>query len=325
MEHANDSKIKLLILYEILSKYSDEEHPMNTDEIITVLAERGINVSRKILANDIEILNRFGFEVLSFKKKYYYYYVVNRPLETAEVVLLSDVVKASKLSAQQKMILIGKLSGELCSYEAEKISKNIISFDNGRRGSTTLIYNVDRIDRAITENKKITFQYFDWDMHHQKVLRKDGKRYTANPIVMVWNKDNYYLLCFNNNHDNIVTYRLDKMDTVQIEDEERQPHPEYELFNTEQYRTQVFSMCGGELQDVTLEFAHEMLSDVFDRFGDSVRISQKDDTYSVNIRVQTSRPFFAWIVGTQGKVRVTAPEQAVNDFAEFVNKIKEAY
>ena len=66
---------------------------------------------RKVLATDIAALNKYGYEVLSYKKKYYYYYVVSRPLETAEVVMLADVIKASKLTSTQKNIMIEKLSG----------------------------------------------------------------------------------------------------------------------------------------------------------------------------------------------------------------------
>lgn len=55
-----------------------------------MLADKGINVSRKILSQDIALLNDSGYEILSYKKKYYYYYVVNRPFDTAEIVMLSD-------------------------------------------------------------------------------------------------------------------------------------------------------------------------------------------------------------------------------------------
>lgn len=45
---ANDiHKIKLLMLWDILCKNTDEDHAMNTDEIINRLEERGIEVSRK--------------------------------------------------------------------------------------------------------------------------------------------------------------------------------------------------------------------------------------------------------------------------------------
>ena len=126
--------------------------------------------------------------------------------------------------------------------------------------------------------------------------------------------------------ENIVTYRIDKMEGVRVEETERQPHPEYETFNTEEYRRQVFSMFGGELQNVTLTVAPEMISDIYDKFGDSVRIIKKnDDTYCAEIKVQVSRPFFAWIIGSQGKVRIKTPCKVVEEFNEFIAKVKEAY
>ena len=79
---ANDvHKIKLLLLWDILCKNTDEDHALNTDEIANLLALRGANVSRKILVQDIATLCDNGYEVLSYKKKYHYYYVVNRSLE----------------------------------------------------------------------------------------------------------------------------------------------------------------------------------------------------------------------------------------------------
>ncbi|MBR0189875.1 MAG: WYL domain-containing protein [Clostridia bacterium] len=325
MVQNGDHKIKLLLLWDILCRYTDEEHPMNTDEIIEKLAEKGIADSRKVLAADIALLNEYGYEVLSFKKKYHYYYVANRPFDTAEIVLLSDVIKASKLSPAQKKQLIDKLSGTLGLYQAEIISNNIVSFGRSR-GNSSIIYSVDSIERAINENKQVSFLYFDYDEDHKKAYRKDGERYLANPIIMVWDRDNYYLLCFNNRHDNIVTYRLDKMEDVKVEATERQPHPEYELFNTEEYRKQVVSMFGGELQRVTLTFTHDILSDMFDKFGSDIRIHKKtDDTYSVTVNVQVSKPLFVWIIGTQGKVRIKSPCNVLEQFNAFVEKIKETY
>lgn len=85
-------------------------------------------------------------------------------------------------------------------------------------------------------------------------------------------------------------------------------------------------MFGGDLQTVTLLFTPSILSDMFDKFGDNIRIHEADDnTYKVDVAVQVSKTFFAWIVGTQGKVRIKAPEKVVTEFSEFVAKIKEVY
>ena len=323
---SGEQKIKLLVLWDILQKNTDEDHALNADEIRLKLKDYGINVIRRVVAEDIAALNEYGYEVLSFKKKYYYYYVVNRTLETAEAVMLADVINASKLPTEQKKALVQRLAGSLCSHQAENISKHIVSLDKGRKGNSSFIYNVDAIDRAINDNKQISFLYFDYDEKHKKVYRKSGNRYTVSPAFMVWNKDNYYLLCFSNGHDNVVTYRLDKMEKVAVEETDRELHSEYELFNTEEYRKQVFSMFGGESQNVTLLFTANILSDMFDRFGDDIRIKRvDDDTYSVDVTVQISKPFFAWIVGTQGKVKIKSPRKAVDEFNEFVAKIKEAY
>lgn len=323
---SGEQKIKLLVLWDILQKNTDEDHALNADEIRLKFKDYGINVIRRVVAEDIAALNEYGYEVLSFKKKYYYYYVVNRTLETAEAVMLADVIDASKLPVAQKKALAQRLAETLCSHQAENISKHIVSLDKGRKGNSSFIYNVDAIDRAINDNKQISFLYFDYDEKHKKVYRKSGNRYTVSPAFMVWNKDNYYLLCFSNGHDNVVTYRLDKMEKVAVEETDREPHPEYELFNTEEYRKQVFSMFGGESQNVTLLFTANILSDMFDRFGDDIRIKKVDDkTFSVDVTVQISKTFFAWIVGTQGKVKIKSPRKAVDEFNEFVAKIKEAY
>ncbi len=68
MSKVGDYKIKLLILYGLLCDYTDEEHQLNTDEIIALLKGKGINVSRKILREDIQTLNAYGYEVLEEKR-----------------------------------------------------------------------------------------------------------------------------------------------------------------------------------------------------------------------------------------------------------------
>lgn len=105
-----------------------------------------------------------------------------------------------------------------------------------------------------------------------------------------------------------------------------EPHSEYEKFNTDEYRKQVFSMFGGELCNVTLLFEPSILSDMFDRFGDDIRIRKVDDNaYSVDVSVQVSKTLFAWIVGTQGKVKIRSPRKVLDEFNNFVAKIKEEY
>ena len=58
MAKNTDSSIKLLVLYDILLKSTDEEHALPTHEIIEELKKRGISVSRNVLPSDIDLLNK---------------------------------------------------------------------------------------------------------------------------------------------------------------------------------------------------------------------------------------------------------------------------
>ena len=55
-----DSSVKLLVLYDILLKTTDEEHALSTNEIISELEKCGISVSRKDT-----IINKRYFIILS--------------------------------------------------------------------------------------------------------------------------------------------------------------------------------------------------------------------------------------------------------------------
>ncbi len=41
--------------------------------------------------------------------------------------------------------------------------------------------------------------------------------------------------------------------------------------------------------------------------------------------IQVSKTFFAWVVGSQGKVKIKSPQKVCGMFEKFVKKIKEIY
>lgn len=324
---ANDvHKIKLLLLWDILCKNTDEDHALNTDEIVDLLALRGVNVSRKILVQDIALLNEYGYEVLTYKKKYHYYYVVNRHFDSAEIAFLADAVQASKLSATQKQTLTNKLMTTMGDFQATELTAAARFGTMPKRNNRHIIYTIDTLKQAIANNKKVSFKYYSLDYKKNKVYRKDGKRYVVNPLVVVWNKDNYYLVCYYDKHDDTVTYRIDRMEEAKEEATERVYRKEFDEFDIEQYRQRVFSMFGGDEQEVALQFDSTMLDDVFDKFGEDVNIIKVDDnTYRLKVPIQVSKTFFAWVVGTQGKMRILSPQTVNEQFNAFVAKIKEEY
>lgn len=124
MSDSAERKIKLLLLYEILLKQTDELHPMTTSEIFTALQESGIAVSRQTLYEDIEVLNRYGFEVICLKGKENQYYISSRTFERPEAeILLQAVCSSDFLSKKKRYELLNKVNYYAGNYA--RISKTI--------------------------------------------------------------------------------------------------------------------------------------------------------------------------------------------------------
>lgn len=325
MAKNTDSSIKLLVLYDILLKLTDEEHALSTNEIIEELKKRGISVSRKVLPSDIDLLNKYGYEICSYVKKSRYYYAIHQLFDTAEITMLTDVIKASKLTDSRKETIINKLYSTIGMYK-DTATDNIIFLETKKYGNSSIIYNIDAIETAIKQKKKVSFVYFHLDENKNKVYNKDKKRYVFNPLSLIWSKDNYYLLCYDDRHDGTSRYRIDKMENVTVEDELILEKEEFKDFDSETYRKQVFSMFGGEPEKVTIQFDKELLSDVYDKFGTDIQIHKSNDgTLTTTIEVQVSKTFFLWVVGTLGKVKIIEPSQVAEKFGSFVKQITDNY
>lgn len=240
MAKNTDTSIKLLVLYDILSKMTDEEHALSTNEIIAELSKRGIAVSRKVLPSDIALLNKYGYEICSYIKKARYYYAVHQLFDTAEITMLVDVVKASKLTESRKESIINKLYSTIGVNQYHN-SENIIFLDKQKRtDNPSIIYNIDAIETAIKQDKKVSFLYYHLNENKEKVYHCDKKRYVFNPLSMIWNKDNYYLICYDDTHDGISRYRIDKMEDVIVEDTPRTHKEEFKDFDPDVYRNNLF-------------------------------------------------------------------------------------
>ena len=59
------SKVKTLLIYNFLKKYSDADNPVSTTQLIELLSEHGITCERKSIYSDIKALNNINVPVLS--------------------------------------------------------------------------------------------------------------------------------------------------------------------------------------------------------------------------------------------------------------------
>ena len=88
MAKKSNQKAKLLVLYQLLQKKGDEEHPISTPELIQALDREGIPAERKSVYTDMETLRDFGVDVQLHKGKKGGWFIGQRDFELPELKLL---------------------------------------------------------------------------------------------------------------------------------------------------------------------------------------------------------------------------------------------
>ncbi len=320
MSKKNNQKIKIMALYDILRRETDEEHPMSTAELISKLADMGIPAERKSLYEDIRVLNEYGYEVLTLRERANMYYVVDRNFDTAELRILLDAVQAAPFVTEKKTAaLVDKISSLAGAHRAELLKKNIVCFDTVKHTNENVFYSVDTIDTCILTGRKCSFGYFDYDFEGQRVFRKGGERYLVNPVALVFSNDNYYLMAYGDKYENIVVYRVDRMDKVEAEGESVTRADWLDPNDIASYRKRAFSMFSGKTEEISLIADKSVTDAIVDKFGERVNMLKLDDnTCRVKVKVQVSPTFFGWLATFGGKITVGAPESVRSAYAEHL-------
>ena len=155
MPKGANQKFKLYRLAQIMQENTDDSHYMTMPEIMVELKKYGITA-------DLKDLEQMGIEVQGEKTgKYYQYHVVNRPFELAELKLLVDAIQSSKFITERKSnALIKKIEKMVSKYEAMTLQRQVYVSGRIKTMNESIYYTVDAIHNAISENRKIKFQYF---------------------------------------------------------------------------------------------------------------------------------------------------------------------
>ena len=322
MARATEQKIRLLALYDFLRSNTDEDNPLTTQEIIKALESRGITVSRKTLYDDIDLLNKYGYDVVCVRGRSNHYFVGERQFQRPEVqVLLSAIGATQALSANKTEIIIQKLLELLGIGEANQLC-DIVPTSDARHNNERVYYSIDAITTALLKKKKLLFKYFDYGVNGQREYRRGGHRYVINPLGMAYSNDQLYLVGYHDNHGGLTHYRIDRMDEVEVMKKKIVLKPEFENFDMNAYRQELFDMYSGERQKVELLFPQDLLEIAIDRFGEGITpVANGDGNYKIGVTVSVSKTFFAWLTTFEGRVGIVAPQSTREQYHEFIKKL----
>lgn len=333
MAKGPNQKLKLLVLKDILMKHTDESHGLTTNEIIEKLEGFGINAERKSIYDDLRMLENYGLDICSTRDKTTRYYIGSRDFELPELKLLVDAVQSSKFITEKKSRdLIKKVGSLASSYDATKLQRQVYVSNRVKTPNEKIYYAVDSIHQAISENKQITFNYFEWILSKdkgEKIVkhpRKDGGLYKVSPFTLAWDDENYYLIAFDSQSKSIRHYRVDKMEKVKIADEKCEGKSAFKDFDMAVYSKSVFGMFGGEVTAVKIKVKNHLVGVVADRFGKDVFVTtDSEDSFIFSAKVVLSPQFYGWLFALGNEAEIISPQSAVDGFKAYLENACKLY
>lgn len=321
-----DTKARILYLLRILEQCSDEDHPLTTTELISMLSEQyGISTHRITLKTDIETLQSYGIDIEVINSSQNKYYISGRQFEIPELKLLIDAVESSKFITEKKSeVLVTKLTSLVSEHQAKQLKRNLCTIDRIKPDNELIYYIVDAINEAINTGKKISFLYFEYNVKKEKKLKNDGKPYVLSPYSLIWNGDFYYVVGYSEKHNDVGVFRVDRiLKSPNILDKDAVLQPEN--FNISDYTKSVFQMYGSEQCEVTLRCENSLMKYIIERFGEDVQTTAYDMTsFRAIVDVELSPTFYSWVFTFGGKVQILTPEHAKNDYREMLKTALES-
>ena len=356
-----NQKVKPYVVLQYLLRNTDENHVATAMDIVAYLEECAISAERRSIYRDIEEINRVALmldedctideaaemlehdetddlKLVVYDKRQKGFYVRQRKFDLNDIRLLAECVYSAKFISQGQADRLAEVVCEFVSeHQAEKIRHNAFLTDRVKTNNRQVLSNISAINEAMSRKidgrphtpEKISFQYLKYsitDMSKQ-VERRHGAKYIVSPFQLLINDGNYYLLAFDDRSKAMRTYRVDRMKNVSLSGEPRAGEEAFQKIDLKTYTQRVFSMYGGEEKLVQIRFINQLLDAVVDRFGTKdVQYTRVDDShFCVSAKVEISDQFFGWLLGFGKKAKLIYPEEVLNSFREFMDKIRDMY
>lgn len=333
------NKSRPLYIANYIRAKSDENHWVSQKEILDYLYEEfGIMPDRKTIKRDITMLrDEMGMDIE--EQPYYGYRLLSREFELDDLKILAECVYAAKFISEDKTNDLIDVLCDFCSeHQAKKLKRKVYMCEHVKTTQNNTLYIINTIREAMEmqrgpssyyRGRKISFQYqthFITDIN-KEFLKHDGKRYEVSPCHLIMNDGDYYLIARQDEDRELRTFRIDRIKNIKILEESSRGSAYY-IPHVKTYIRRTFSMFGGKPTNVEMRFHNSLLDSVIDKFGVGFGADYHPDGenhFVVNMEVEVSNQFFAWLCGFGTGAKIVAPERLACKYKEYLTNIVNQY
>lgn len=307
------TKLKTLILLDVLRQKTDALHPLSVPGLISELGARGVYAERKGIYRDLDALTEHGESIVKTATGYY---LGDRMFTETELRLLIEAVQSSGfIDPRRSKALADRLLGTMSEYASESLRARCAAGCVKCRGDE-LMRAMETVGDAIGERRQISFSCSRRGFDGKRPAPPSG-RFRASPYALVFSDNVCYLVCSVDGEEGLKLFRLDTMQRIRTEQ-----HPWRHFSGVSEYRTRFdasgyardrFAAFGdlSETRPVTLSCDNVMISEITDRFGpEAVTDRENGDRFRALVRVSVGEEFLAWASQWGALLEIVSPEDA---------------
>ena len=311
------NRANAIILLKILAEYSDENHIMQMQELITKFKILyGIDIDRRTIYGLMDVLEHLGYDISNYNENGIGYYLRERYFESSEIRLIMDAVYSHQaISSKQTERLIAKLQKLLNIHNRKKYRNLSIVKSNKKTENQQVFLNIEILDEAIQNKKKISFSYLIYGLDKQLHPRKTDK-YMVNPYQLICTNEHYYLICKMTGAEKLSMYRIDLMQDIESLDENIDTYlSPAELQVAENKTTYAWY---GNAERIELKCKNYVIGDILDKFGHDISVKPLDDDHFIAVVNTAPAGVQFWALQYLPHVEVISPAWIRDEIIESV-------
>ena len=329
---------RILALICILQQKTSAAAPMTRKQLVAELAARGQVVDENALYAQLRQLCVTG-EIATQSKGFgfptYYYWAANEMTPDGGMYrALMDLVESAKFLDFNTTAAIKSQLAAMAPPEYREELRAVAAADGYnicKTDNTETLSNIRLVTDAMRLHRRLRFTYADVDCNRlcyrtEKEEPEAVRLYDVVPFALVVDEDKYYARCFSPTHPGEkVAYRIDKMYGAFLSEETFTLADYLPEDDTPEYMAATMKMFHGEEMRVTLLFAREAETSVYDHFGRNVKITKEglpEPWRTCTVTAALSPTFYSWVDMFEGKVLIAGPQAAADLLAEHRSKLQ---
>ncbi len=307
---------RLFYLLKILREETDANHSLTLQNLLDKLNNRypALYAKETAVRNDLNFLQYLcDMQVLPFALEQkvgphnqFIYGLICPHFGLNQARLVFDSVSASSfLSNVQKQDLLEQISTLLSNYDMRRL-QNRLQTRTCLLPSSQLPETLDGLYQAIEKNDMVSFDYYKFDLHGNRQLKKHYA--CIQPLRVVWSEERHYLQALNPEHadgDQQRCYRADRIQNLRILTQKAIS------YDTSQLRLGQFNMFSyDQTERVTFRISPNLWDMVFEKFQGSLTAVEDPDCpgkLRFDTKVELSKGFYRWVLQQGSELEVLSP------------------